>query len=137
MPVEDYRIGVGYNVALVDLVNIELIIPTGDIAFYPPNGYWHHSPGVRKGRGNGLGFYAGYDSVRWQIDVVTQKQNQYLRDTYCSGGFSGQVTIYTRIGTIAYARFNAVMDLPETQNERQLGNWFEGYQIVFTRLIAL
>lgn len=139
MPFFSYLIAANYNVALASLVNIETITPTNDRAFYPPMAYGYASPGVRKGRLNGLGFRAGFPRVVWFFKAATRGQYEYLSTTYCGGSLSGLVTIYTTVGKSTYARYNAVMDLPATE-EAPGGEFFAftgGLRVTFTHLVAI
>ena len=112
-PLYDYRLAPGYNVALDALTNIELIKPTGDIYFYPPRVYPTYNPGLYRIRGDGSVYLAGYGAQLWHFGVLTYAQYEYLRTTYCSGGFSGPLTIYTRLATVFYQRCNAMLILPK------------------------
>lgn len=110
-----YAIGVGHNIALNSLVNLESITVSGDNKPFPaPMAIPHGSPGQRRGRLTGLGYRAGYPTVDWVYGVLTYNQYMYLRNTYCGGGFSSEVTIYTTVSGLDYARYNAIMDIPET-----------------------
>lgn len=111
----DYRLAATHNVALVSLVNIESITPTGDRAFKAPKAYGLQNPGMPEKRGDGTIYLRGYASVAWRFDALTWKQYEYLKSTYCAGGLSGKVTIYTRtnITTPTYTRYNAILELPK------------------------
>lgn len=137
MATYSYSIKAGWNQALVDLVNIEDIVPSGDVAFYPPEGFSSYQAGQLKVRGDGTEYIAGYGMTVWQFGVLTRKQWEYLSTTYCAGGWSGKVTIYTRTGKTAYARYNAVMHLPQPAELRRRFLYFEDVPIRFTRLEAL
>lgn len=135
----DYRIGAGKNVALASLVNIETIKPTNDRNFYAPMAYGFASPGVRKGRLNGVGFRSGFTRVTWFFKAATRGQYEYLSTTYCGGVLSGEVTIYTTTGKSTYARYNAVIDLPATE-EAPGGEFYAfvgGLRVIFSHLVAL
>lgn len=138
-PFYDYRIGAGYNVALASLVNIETILPTNDRKFYAPMAYGLSAPGVRKGRLNGVGFRSGFSHVIWFFKVATRAQYEYLSTTYCSSGLSGQVTIYTTVGKSTYARYNAVIDLPATEEapQAEFYAFIGGLRVTFSHLVAL
>lgn len=138
-PFYDYRIAANYNVALANLVNIETITPTNDRKFYAPMAYGFSTPGVRKGRLNGVGFRSGFTKVVWLFKAATRAQYEYLSTTYCGGALSGQVTIYTTTGKSTYARYNAVIDLPATE-EAPGGEFYAfigGLRVTFTHLVAL
>src|SRR5690242_3219496 len=104
MTVSSYKIAAGYNVALNSLVNIETIKPTNDQYFYAPKAIPYGSPGVKRVKLDGVGYRAGYPSVDWQFGVLTRAQYEYLKTTYCAGGYSGQVTVYTTVSGNTYAR---------------------------------
>lgn len=139
MALYDYRIAATYNQALGSLVNVETIKPTGDRYFYAPMAYGFASPGVQKVRLNGVGYRAGFPYVIWYFKVATRAQYEYLSSTYCSSGYSGQVTIYTTLGKSTYARYNAVLILPSTA-EQEGGEFFafrSGLRVTFSHLVAL
>jgi hypothetical protein len=138
-PFFDYRIGAGENMALLSLINIESIKPTNDRNFYAPMAYGFSAPGVRRGRLDGVGFRSGFTHVVWYFKVATRAQYEYLSTTYCAGGYSGKVTIYTTTGKSSYARYNAVIDIPATE-ETQGGEFFAfvgGLRVTFSHLVAL
>lgn len=139
-PFEHYSIAAGYNVVLGSLVNIESIVATGDRdPFYGPQAYGHATPGARRGRLTGVGYRAGFAKVVWHLPVATFNQYEYLRDTILAGVLSGPTTIYSTVGKLSYARYNAVLDIPAT--EEQPGSDFfafkQGLDLTFTRLVAL
>ncbi|GIV50521.1 MAG: hypothetical protein KatS3mg038_1042 [Candidatus Kapaibacterium sp.] len=114
MPVYDYRIAAGHNVPLASLVNIETIVPAGDVAFYPPRAFGTYNAGNIRVRADGRLYFAGYPSIRWDFGLMTRAQFLYLQTTYCNGGYSGPVTIYTRLDRHdEYKRCNAIMVLPQ------------------------
>ena len=134
MTVSSYKIAAGYNVALNSLVNIESIRPTSDQYFYAPKAIPYGSPGAKKPKLNGVSYRSGYPYVDWQFGVLTRAQYEYLKTTYCSGGYSGQVTIYTTVSGNTYARYNAVIDIPETA---AIPDGFYAYKNVAVRMSHL
>lgn len=136
MAVYDYRIAAGHNVALNSLVNIEDITPAGDRPFFPPKAYGYYNAGQYRIRGDGTLYIAGFASLTWLFDVLTRKQYEYLRDTYCNGGFSGKVTLYTRLGRLAYSRMNAIMILPSPSATDGGYFAFKNYGVQMARLVA-
>lgn len=139
MPVYDYRIAAGHNVALASLVNIESLAPAGDVAFYPPRSFGTYTAGAVRVRTDGRVYLAGYPSVVWRFGLLTRAQFRYLQTTYCGGGYSGAVTIYTRLDNAAqYKRCNAIMVLPqlaELNNDALVK--FRDVEIKMTRLEVL
>lgn len=122
MPLFDYRIAVNWNVALNSLVNIETITATGDTRrFFAPQGFGNRNAGLFRIRGDMSIYIAGSASDIWLFRPMTWFQYQYWRATYCGGGYSGLVTIYTPTalnanGEFTYTRYNAVTHLPK-ENE--------------------
>lgn len=136
-PTASYKIAATYNVALNSLVNIELIKPTNDQYFFAPLAIPFGSPGVKRVRLDGTSFRAGYPSVEWRFDVLTRAQYEYLKTTYCSGGYSGQVTIYTTVSGNTFARYNAVIDIPETVAMSSGYYAYRGVGVRLSHLVAL
>jgi hypothetical protein len=133
-PTSSYKIAVNYNVALNSLTNIELIRPTNDEYFFAPVAIPFGAPGVKRVKLDGSGFRAGYPSVEWRFDVLTRAQYEYLKSTYCSSGYTGLVTVYTTVSGNTYARYNAVIDVPETIT---ISSGFYAYRAVSVRLSHL
>lgn len=138
MSAEQYAIAAGNNVALISLVNIETITPPGDqYHFFPPKAKGYYDPGQPNVRGDGLIGFNGFPSVVWIFDVMTRLQLTYAKTTWCNGGWSGLVTIYTTTGDNTYARYNAnlLISLPNTFDGSFYAN--KGVKLAFTRLVAL
>jgi hypothetical protein len=136
-PLEQYKIAAGLSVALNSLVNIETIKPTNDQYFYAPKAIPYGSPGVKRVKLNSVSYRAGYPSVDWLFSVLTRAQYEYLRNTFCAGGYSGQVTIYSTVSSSVYARYNAVMDVPETSAIPDGWYAYKNVAIHMTHLVAL
>lgn len=140
-PTEDYRIAANHNVALNSLVNIETIVPTNDRAFFAPQAYGFGTPGQLAFRlYESLGFRRGFPSTGWLFQVATRLQYAYLSTTYCGGGLSGLVTIYTTLGGsgVTYARYNATLHLPAPIETP--GGEFYAYRnlrVLFNHLVAI
>lgn len=137
----DYRIAANYGVALVSLTNIENITPSSDRAFFYPKASPFYNPGDFKIRGDGKTYISGAPSIEWEFSILTRGQYLYLKTTYCAGGYSGFVTIYTRTGGTAYARYNAIIQVPkeaDIENQWEMGAVaYKEAKIKFTRLVAL
>lgn len=136
-PRYDYQIAAGINNE-AGLVNLETVTVVGDTKpFFAPVGYSSFKPGVRKIRSDGTLAITGFPSAYWIIPIVTRKQWEYVQDTYCNGGYSGKVTIRTRIGRAAYANYNAVLTLPDPDTLTRRFTVFEDVRLDFTRMLAL
>lgn len=132
----DYKIAVGNNNA-AGLVNIETIIPAGDIAFPSPIARWNYNPGERVIRGSGMEYRRGFPLQHWQMGTLTSDQYAYAKTTWCGGGYSGLVTVRTRHVSATYANYNAVLVIP-AENELEAGV-FRYFNVVFTfnRMVAI
>lgn len=109
---ETYLIGVGHNVPQINLVNITSIDPgsMGD-PFASPKALPLYDPGsVEQDLEVGL-MTVGFAGVTWKFTRLSYAQYTYLSSTYCNNGLSGDVTIYTTLGTDTYYRMNAKMHL--------------------------
>lgn len=133
-----HAIAAGYNVALNSLANIEQIKPGGDpYYFVAPQVIPHGSPGERIGRLTGVGFRRGFAYVDWLFAVMTRLQYEYLKTTYASGGYSGLVTVFTTVSGSTYARYNAVIDIPETEAVPDGFYVYQKIPIRFSHLVAI
>jgi hypothetical protein len=130
-----HSIAAGNNVALASLNLIERIKPGGDQYYYvAPQVIPHGSPGARIARLNGLSYRHGYPYVDWLFSVMTRLQYEYMKTTYCAGGYSGLVTVYTTVSSMTYVRYNAVLDVPETE---AIADGFYAFQKIPIRLSHL
>jgi len=110
----NYAIGAGYGLALSSLAYLEEIIPTGDTdTIVAPQGLGLFRYGNALVRGDGTNAYNGYPAQDWLLAGLTRNGYQYIRTTFCGGGYSGKVTINTRAGATAYARYNAILWLDQ------------------------
>lgn len=134
----DNQIAVGNNNA-AGLAALEGVTPSGDTrAFVTPTAYPHYDPGTFKMREDGTLYIAGYAAARWVFPVLTKLQVAYLMTTYCSGGWSGAVTVRLRLGTpSAYANYNAVLVLNKFDPSGFKQGYFVDYVLTFTRLEAI
>lgn len=139
MAIFEYQIAAGYNNA-AGLVNIETIKPSSDfLYFWAPVSTDKYSPGIKRVRLDGVRARFGKASTAWPFDLMTFLQFKYIRDTYCNGGYSGKVTIRTRVGVNTYANFNAVLDMDEESLQRKIENreMYEGVEVRFTGMEPL
>jgi len=135
---QDYRIAAGHNIALIALTNIETITPPGDTRFVVVNSFGSYDPGAVRVRADGTVYLAGYATVVWRLAALTFKQYEYLSTTYCAGGVSGKVTIYTRLNSIAlYKRCNAILILPKMPELDKRVSAFANTALTFTRVVEL
>lgn len=130
---EQYAIGSGYNVAQNNLTRFESLTAGGKY-FVLVKGRGGFIQGERKAEGNGLGYFEGYSLTTWTLDVLTYAQLDYLRTTYCNGGWDGLVTIYTTLGGLSFVRRNAVMKLEQPANVDGKFMAIKNYPILMTRL---
>lgn len=108
----DYKLGAGWNNP--SPVSIESITPMGGTAFEAPRGIGQYNPGKRVLLANFTEYVSGFPYAYWEWNFITRVQFDYLQSTYCGGGYSGLVTVKTRVGNSAsYDTFNATMLLPD------------------------
>lgn len=137
MTYQSYAVAVGYNNA-AGLTNLETIKPVGDIRYFcVVEGYANYDPGVEKLRLDGLKYYVGWPSTKWIFNILTRKQYEYLRDTFCGGGYTGQVTINTTTDREAYGHFNAIIDIPKLTAQQRHYIVFEDFPITFRKMVGI
>lgn len=118
----DYWIAIG-NDNVPGLVRVQQILATGESAYYDaPLAVPGYSPGVRRTTLNGLDYFSGNKSVRWLFGLWSWYQYEFWSTTYCEGGYSGLVTIRTRVGRRAFADYNAVCHLPTPAEMKAVDN---------------
>jgi hypothetical protein len=127
-------IGVGWNVPLISLTLFTSILPTSDsMRFVGPEVTRHYNPGLIKITGTGKVKTLGYPSTKWLEGILTYLGYAYLSTTYCSGGLSGYVTVYTTLGTPTYVRRNAILIL-DAPDSYQGVNWYKTAPVHITRI---
>lgn len=131
---QGYALQAGWNIALPGLVNITSIIPPGDIPFDDPKVLPLYDDGIIKINGSGQVVVQGFAVQPWFFARMTYKQYDYLRDTFCASGLSGNVTVLVNVGGDASTtRKNAVLILEPPGKLRNFP-WYHDVTIKFTRL---
>lgn len=131
-----YAIGVGYNVPLLSLVRVPSIAVPGVQRLGDPKATPLWDDGEVKVRLGGMLDPRGYEAVTWEFGFMLFEQYSYLRATYCNGGLSGEVTIYTNVeGSATYERLNAIMSIksPAAMNSEYR---YKPTPVTFTKLRA-
>lgn len=129
---ELYALAAGYDVALISLVRITAISVAGE-KFAGPRAIALYDNGEEKITTDGLVTDEGYPNVTWEFGFLFYEQLTYLSSTYCAGGRSGKVTIYTTLGGVSYVRMNAIMKLSKPKQYRAK-LWYEEAAVEFVRL---
>lgn len=123
MPVYQFKIAAGWNVASGSLTNIEQIRPSGGQYFYPPAVDPGYDNGEENWRGDWMVSYNGFPSVPWLFGVFYKYQWYYLYNNINGGSNTGKVTIntltYINPSTPTYTRGNAIMTLPKLSSVRK------------------
>lgn len=135
----DYQIAAGHNNA-AGLVSVEShIAPTSAHYIVAPTVRGGYSPGQNYVRGNGLLGTNGFARVNWHHSLMHYENDVYWRLTYCSGGFSGLVTVRTRLfPTGAFAVYNAVLTIPHPVERDEDGfGRVDDYISALTRMVAI
>lgn len=136
----EYKLAAGWNNA-AGLTGLEGVFIANDfIPFKTFKSWGTYNPGEAIIRGDGTIVFDGYPSCSWVFSIITRLQVQYLQDTYCSGSYSGKVTIRTSTDNVntttalpAYENYSAVMRLQPPGESK----YYKNYAIEFSRLIAL
>ena len=128
-------IAAGYNVALVNLIRISSIIPSGDEYFGDPKSVGLYDQGIVKYNGLGGITTQGFRMAPWMFTRLTWLQYYYASATWCGGGLSGEVTILTPLNSQngTYTRLNAILHLPKPSELRSEYRYNE-VPFKFTRL---
>lgn len=127
-------IGVGRNVPLISLTLLTSILPPGDsMRLVGPEVTRHYNPGLIKITGSGHVKTLGYKSTKWLEGILTYLGYAYLSTTYCGGGLSGDITVYTTLGTPTYVRMNAIMILDAPDSYQGI-NWYKSAPVHITRI---
>lgn len=134
MAFQEYAIAPNFNNA-ANLINLENI----KIANRPyiVRGVGRYAQGEATTNTNGRLTFIGYPSLQWQFNVLTYAMYQYLKDTYCSGLYSGDVTIRTRTDSESYANYNAVLTLPFSNSFQKVFRAYTDVTVTFTRLESI
>jgi hypothetical protein len=110
----------GWNQPLVNLVLLTSIVPSGDEAFVGVKSTGLYDQGLVAFDGDGNITTKGFRSTGWFLTRLTWLQYYYASITWCSGGLSGPVTIYTPLNSQngTYTRMNAILVLPKPSELR-------------------
>lgn len=135
-----YQIAANNNNA-AGLVNVETILATNETRYFrAPRARDKGVPGAPSVRLDGLGHRRGFPYVDW-LWPITWLQYDYARTTWTptatADGYSGYVTINSRLGGQTYTHYNAILFIPAMDSA---GDGYGGFrQIVFhfTHLVAI
>jgi hypothetical protein len=137
----NYQIAAGNNNAagLVTLEGTQADAEDYPRTFGTVRSYGFYDPGLQRVKPSGEKQFSGYPTTSWQLAVVTKAQEKYLRDTYCSGGYSGLVTVRTTTDNNddSFANYNAVIWLPKLSEQDWVGRYSRNYVIQFRKMVAL
>lgn len=134
----NYQLAAGHDNA-AGLATLEGTLPSGEtVPFVYPRVVGGYDPGVFKIRTSGERYTAGFDTVVWLFGAITWRHFRYLQETYCGDGYSGLVTVRTRLDDPAtYANYNATMLLEKPSSTQIRVGVFVDFPVRFTRLEAL
>jgi hypothetical protein len=137
---DEYQIASGHDNA-GSLVDITTIVPSNDVAFFPPKAWPAYSEGRVIPRSDGSFAHTGFIRTQWKFDALTNEQYNYLYDNYFMDATNqNKVTIRTRSRS-GYANYNARIKMPDRANLRvDKGHpnlYYLDVEIDFIRLEAL
>lgn len=132
-----YAIASGHDQTLNSLSNIETISVNGYKFVVVGRARGSYKRGRREITGRGGDAWNGYQTTQWVMAGLFYAQLTYLRDTYCGGEWSGEVTIYTTLGGDTYYRCNATMRLDNPGDADGYFYAVKNYPIRMTRIVVL
>jgi len=110
----ELKIAASFNNA-AGLVSIASITASGDTRpFVAPMAWFNFSPGQFKIRLNQNRYISGKQNGAFTFTFMTKNQWLHFSDTWCGGGYTGEITIQTRLrspNTVVIA--NAIVYLPD------------------------
>jgi hypothetical protein len=113
-PQDLYAAKNGYNAAQNSLTRWTTVRVTGDNKYFPaPQCLGFFDPGPAYIRADALKGFNGYEKTALFWAALTWNQYWYIYNTVLGGAYSAFTTQYIRVGFDAYARCNAVMNLPK------------------------
>lgn len=130
---EGYLIGVGLNVALPSLTDIQSV-SVGGMKIPGPKVWLEYDPGDLKDQTNFNEYASGYPSVTWMFGFLLFAQFYYFQSTYCTvTATTGPVTIYTTLFGQSFSRMNATIHVPKPSSLRGF-TWPQQVPILFSAL---
>ncbi len=126
-----YSIAPGFNASESQRINIAGYDPgvQGGGAFLDVHSYGTYSPGTILVRGDQSVSFSGFPSVQWVSSWMDYANGRWAMDTFCGGGYSGNVTCWLTTDTPnEILKFNAVLRLPILASTQQYipGNQHRG-----------
>jgi len=79
----------------------------------------------------------GFASETWIVSVLLYAQYEWLRNTFCAGGYSGRVTVRTRTDGLAYANYNAILHVPASGELTRVLGRYENVELRLLEMVAL
>ncbi len=105
---ELYAIASGWNVPQISLTRLIDISVSGEL-YAGPKAITFYDDGDIHPKTNRAAFSSGYPNVKWLVGIAYYEQYTYAKTTWCAGGLSGDVTIYTTLGGVSFSRMNATL----------------------------
>lgn len=135
MAYQDYGIASGHGGTPT---NWETLDDSDGYKFPPVAALGAYEQGALVQRGNGTITVDGLPKIAWKVQYLTYKQYKKIKTDYCSGGYSGLVTIRTKTDDDAtYANYNAVLQLPPTYRPDNEMGIIPELELIFVRLEAI
>lgn len=141
-PQYEYAIGSAHNLPLGSLTNVETILDANGIPLLAPQSFGSYLPGQPAGRGNGIEYQRGYESLEWNWTgngnegLISYSGALTIRDTILDGNWSGTCSIYSRSDDHAeYKLYNAVATVRKLPESRANFKALNTFGIKFTRLV--
>lgn len=135
MPIQSYQIAPNWDNE-ASFVYWENLTDGSGNKFPPIASLGEYTLGQDVLRGDGSLTFDGLPEVIWTVSDLLQSQFDYLKSTYCAGGYSGKVTIATRINSELYSHYNGWLYLPRNYRIDPQTGWISELKISIRRLKA-
>lgn len=134
----DYALAAGFDNP-EGLTVLESITVSGDsIPFQPMRVFGTYNPGSIFVTGSQAVAFDGFPTVQGILGYATYLQAKYLSDTYCGGGFSGQVTAAITTTTPDVLEFwNCILRLQPPAQSRAVIPGYTDYILTYVLIEQL
>lgn len=96
-------------------------------------GFGTYNPGAIRDLPTGV-YVAGYETTQWLPSIWDFDQDLYFRNTYCAGGYSGQVTVaVTTKDVLTLVYWNAICRMQKQSDMRAYRPGWDHPAITFSK----
>jgi hypothetical protein len=142
-PIYSFALGLGWNLPIGSLMNVENIQDAAGKYLYPPQSFGSYRPGAPIAAVNGVVKRHGFPSLDWNWTGnggkgwMTYGGANALRNGYFGSLWSNTLTISTPTTTaLSYARYNVVATMSDYPESAPNFKVFNGFQIRMTHIVG-